>query len=206
MAYCFYKELDMILGGNPTSMLSTSMDTSEANATRQEEEEEQQQSRGKGVPAEEDTPETLDACGQELLSSQEEGSQSRWQVFGEGQNTREGSRSNLEISAVRVFNGREAQPPPPPPASPPPGRGTPQSRPAAFRRSGGGGGPSCRRRGREKREARGGRVSAGAAPVLSWNRSGSASLPSPPSLRSQIKIVSHNMAAAAKHRESCPEC
>ncbi|EMP39046.1 Zinc finger and SCAN domain-containing protein 29 [Chelonia mydas] len=76
---CFYKELDAIFGGDPTSMPNTTMDTSEASATRQEEEEEeeQQQSRSEGAPAEEDTTESLDACSQELFSSQEEGSQSR---------------------------------------------------------------------------------------------------------------------------------
>ncbi|EMP24465.1 Zinc finger and SCAN domain-containing protein 29 [Chelonia mydas] len=80
----FYKELDAILGGDPTSML----DTSEASATRQEEEEEQQ-SGSEGALAEEDTPESLDACSQELFSSQEEGSQSRHLVLGERQTPEE---------------------------------------------------------------------------------------------------------------------
>ncbi|EMP31208.1 hypothetical protein UY3_11630 [Chelonia mydas] len=65
----FYKELDAILGADPTSMPST-MDTSEASATRQEEE---QQSGSEGAPAQEDTPASQDACSQELFSSQEEG-------------------------------------------------------------------------------------------------------------------------------------
>ncbi|XP_048696990.1 uncharacterized protein LOC125632589 [Caretta caretta] len=81
----FYKELDAILGGDPTSMPSTTMNTSEASAARQEE----QQSGSEGAPAEEDTPESLDACSQELSSSQEEGSQSRWPVLGEGQTAEE---------------------------------------------------------------------------------------------------------------------
>ncbi|EMP31627.1 Zinc finger and SCAN domain-containing protein 29 [Chelonia mydas] len=68
----FYKELDAILGGDPTSSLSTIMDTSEPSTTRQEEE-----SRSKGAEAEEDTLESLDACSQELFSSQGEGSQSQ---------------------------------------------------------------------------------------------------------------------------------
>ncbi|EMP31312.1 Zinc finger and SCAN domain-containing protein 29 [Chelonia mydas] len=72
----FYKELDAILGGDPTSTLSTTLDTSEPSATRQEEEEEQ--SRSEGAEAEEDTPEFLDSCSPELFSSQEEGSQSWW--------------------------------------------------------------------------------------------------------------------------------
>ncbi|XP_043403286.1 zinc finger and SCAN domain-containing protein 29-like [Chelonia mydas] len=102
----FYKELDVILRGDPSSMPSTTMDASEASATRQEEEEEQQ-SGSECAPAEEDIPASLDACSQELFSSQEEGSQSRRPVLGEGR-TRGGSRCNLEISALRVINGREA--------------------------------------------------------------------------------------------------
>ncbi|EMP32107.1 Zinc finger and SCAN domain-containing protein 29 [Chelonia mydas] len=86
----FYKELDTILGANPTSTLSTTMDTSEPSSTRREEEEEQQQQSGsEGAEAEEDTPESLDACSQELFSSQEEGGQSRRLGLGEGQTTEE---------------------------------------------------------------------------------------------------------------------
>ncbi|KAG6933463.1 zinc finger and SCAN domain containing 29 [Chelydra serpentina] len=61
-----YKELDAILGGDPTSTPRTTMDTSEPSPTRQEEE----QSGSEGAEAEEDTPESLDACSQELFSSQ----------------------------------------------------------------------------------------------------------------------------------------
>ncbi|EMP31496.1 Zinc finger and SCAN domain-containing protein 29 [Chelonia mydas] len=75
----FYKALDAILGGNPTSTLRPTMDTS---STRQEEEEE---SGSEGAEPEEDTPESLDACSQELFSGQEEGSQSRWLELWEGQ-------------------------------------------------------------------------------------------------------------------------
>uniref|UniRef100_A0A674I8M1 Acrosin-binding protein n=1 Tax=Terrapene triunguis TaxID=2587831 RepID=A0A674I8M1_9SAUR len=82
----FYKELDTILGGNPTSTPSTSMDTSEPSSTRQEEEEE---SGSEGAEEEEDTPESLDADSQELFSSQEEGSQLPWPVLGEGQSPEE---------------------------------------------------------------------------------------------------------------------
>ncbi|CAM5166778.1 unnamed protein product, partial [Natator depressus] len=80
----FYKELDAILWGDPTSTPSTNMNTSQPSSTRREEEEEQQ-SRSKGAEVEEDTPESLDACSQELFSSQEEGSQSWRLVLGEGQ-------------------------------------------------------------------------------------------------------------------------
>ncbi|XP_074819193.1 uncharacterized protein LOC141993546 [Natator depressus] len=83
----FYKELDAILEADPTSTPSTTMDTSEPSSTRQEEEEEQ--SGSEGAEAEEDTPESLDACSQELSSSQEEGSQLRRLVLGEGQTLEE---------------------------------------------------------------------------------------------------------------------
>ncbi|KAM7175250.1 uncharacterized protein RBU57_001488 isoform 1-T1 [Macrochelys suwanniensis] len=63
------------------------MDTSEASSTRQQEEEEE--SRSKGAEEEEDTPESLDACSQELFSSSEEGSQSRQSVLGERQTPEE---------------------------------------------------------------------------------------------------------------------
>ncbi|XP_048693147.2 uncharacterized protein LOC125630998 [Caretta caretta] len=84
----FYKELDEIFGGNLTSTPSTTMDTSKPSSTRQEEEKEQQ-SGSEGAEVEEDTPESLDACSQELFSSKEEGSQSQWPVLGEGQTPEE---------------------------------------------------------------------------------------------------------------------
>ncbi|XP_074805493.1 uncharacterized protein LOC141985363 [Natator depressus] len=79
----FYKGLDAILGGDPTSTLKTIMDTSESSSTRQQQQEEE--SRSEGAEEEEDTPASLDACSQELFSSQEEVSQSQWPVLGEGQ-------------------------------------------------------------------------------------------------------------------------
>ncbi|KAM7144193.1 uncharacterized protein RBU57_015502 [Macrochelys suwanniensis] len=82
----FYKELDAIRGGDPTSTPRTTMDTSEASSTRQEEEEE---SGSEGAEEEEDTPESLDACSQELFSSQAEGSQLWLPVLGEGQTPEE---------------------------------------------------------------------------------------------------------------------
>ncbi|XP_074796771.1 proline-rich protein 29 isoform X2 [Natator depressus] len=77
----FYKELDAILGGDPTSTPSTTMDISEPSSTRQEEEE----SGSEGAEEEGDSPASLGACSQELFSSQEEGSQSQRPVLGEGQ-------------------------------------------------------------------------------------------------------------------------
>ncbi|XP_048692355.2 uncharacterized protein LOC125630446 [Caretta caretta] len=89
----FYKKLDAILGGDPTSTLSTTMDTSEPSSTRQEEEE--QQSGSEGAEEEEDTPASPDASSQELFSSQEEGSQSRRPVLGEGQTPEEAPDATL---------------------------------------------------------------------------------------------------------------
>ncbi|KAM7169132.1 uncharacterized protein RBU57_004404 [Macrochelys suwanniensis] len=72
----FYKELDAILGGDPTSTPNTTVDTAE----REEEE-----SRSEGAGTGGDTPESLEACSQELFSSQEEGSQSQQPVRSGGQ-------------------------------------------------------------------------------------------------------------------------
>ncbi|XP_065417016.1 uncharacterized protein LOC135974154 [Chrysemys picta bellii] len=77
----FYKELDAILGVNPTSTPSTTMDTSEPVWGGGEEEE--NGSDGGGPDG--DTPESLEPCSQELFSSQEEGSQSQRPVLGGGQ-------------------------------------------------------------------------------------------------------------------------
>ncbi|XP_077682917.1 uncharacterized protein LOC144270368 [Eretmochelys imbricata] len=90
----FYKELDVILGADPTSTPSTTMDTSEPSSTRWEEEEEQQ-SQSEGAEAEEDTLESLDACSQKLFSSQEEGSHSQQLVSGEGQTPEEVPNATL---------------------------------------------------------------------------------------------------------------
>ncbi|EMP42516.1 Deleted in malignant brain tumors 1 protein [Chelonia mydas] len=99
----FYKELDMVLGGNPTSTPSTTMDTSEHSPTRQEEE---KQSRSEGAQEEEDTPASLDACSRGLFSSQEEGSQLRQMVLGEGQTPEEVPDSGIsEVAQLRLVNG-----------------------------------------------------------------------------------------------------
>uniref|UniRef100_A0A452IZC7 Myb/SANT-like DNA-binding domain-containing protein n=1 Tax=Gopherus agassizii TaxID=38772 RepID=A0A452IZC7_9SAUR len=95
----FYNELDAILEGDPTSTPSTTMDTSELSSTRQEEE----QSRSEGAEVEEDTLEFLDACSQELFSSQEEGSQ-LWQlVLGEGQTPEEVPGKQLLFWEEKLF-------------------------------------------------------------------------------------------------------
>ncbi|XP_074925887.1 uncharacterized protein LOC142047354 [Chelonoidis abingdonii] len=74
MTFRFYKELDMILGCDPTANWRTTMDSSE-----------QGEGEGEGVEETEsettevvgDTPESQEACSQELFSSQEEASQSQ---------------------------------------------------------------------------------------------------------------------------------
>ncbi|EMP30019.1 Cytoskeleton-associated protein 2-like protein [Chelonia mydas] len=80
----FYKEMDAILEGDPTSTLKTTMYTSEPSSTRQEEE-----SGSKGAEKERDSLASLDACSQELFSSQEEGSQLQRTVLGEEQTAEE---------------------------------------------------------------------------------------------------------------------
>ncbi|XP_065416014.1 zinc finger and SCAN domain-containing protein 29-like [Chrysemys picta bellii] len=77
----FYKELDATLGVNPTSTLSTTMDTSELVWGGEEEEE---NGNDRGGP-DGDTPESLEPCSQELFSSQEDGNQSQRPVLGGGQ-------------------------------------------------------------------------------------------------------------------------
>ncbi|XP_065413506.1 uncharacterized protein LOC135973609 [Chrysemys picta bellii] len=79
----FYKELDVILGVNPTSTPSTTMDTSELVWGEEEEEEEENGSDGGGPDG--NTMESLEPCSQELCSSQEEGSQSQRPILGGGQ-------------------------------------------------------------------------------------------------------------------------
>ncbi|EMP40699.1 Ras-related protein Rab-40C [Chelonia mydas] len=103
----FYKELDAIHGGDPTSIPRTIIDTSESSATRQGEEEEQQ-SGSEGAEVEEDTPESLDACSQQLFSSQEEGSQSRWPVLGEGQTPEEVPGIDYKTTTI-LLDGRRVK-------------------------------------------------------------------------------------------------
>ncbi|KAM7151365.1 uncharacterized protein RBU57_012037 [Macrochelys suwanniensis] len=89
----FYKELDTILGGDPTSTPRTTVDTSEPSPSQKEKKKEE--SRSEGGEAEEDTPESLDACSQELFASQEEGSQSWRLVLGEEQTPQEVPNATL---------------------------------------------------------------------------------------------------------------
>ncbi|KAM9173903.1 uncharacterized protein ACDP82_000914 [Pangshura tecta] len=82
----FYGEMDEILGGDPTANLRTTLDTSDQGGgqeQQQEEEEEEKASEATGMG--EDTPESQEACSQDLFSSQEEGSQSQQPAVAEGQ-------------------------------------------------------------------------------------------------------------------------
>ncbi|XP_065447832.1 zinc finger and SCAN domain-containing protein 29-like [Chrysemys picta bellii] len=80
----FYKELDAILGVNPISTPSTTMDTSEPVWAGEEEEKEGENGSDGGGP-DGDTPESLEPCSQELFLSQEDGNQSQRPVLGGGQ-------------------------------------------------------------------------------------------------------------------------
>ncbi|EMP27522.1 Zinc finger and SCAN domain-containing protein 29 [Chelonia mydas] len=88
----FYKELDAILGGNANSTPSTTMDTSEW--------EEEEESRSEGAGAGGETPESLEACSQELFSSQEEGSQSQQPVLGGGQTEEQVPVLSMSVNAT----------------------------------------------------------------------------------------------------------
>ncbi|XP_073186848.1 uncharacterized protein [Lepidochelys kempii] len=101
----FTKSWTQYLGVTPPPCQVTTMNTSEASAARQEE----QQSGSEGAPAEEDTPESLDACSQELFSSQEEGSQSRWPVLGEGQTPEEVSDATLRSQPSMLSTAERLQ-------------------------------------------------------------------------------------------------
>ncbi|XP_074929777.1 uncharacterized protein LOC142047938 [Chelonoidis abingdonii] len=98
----FYKELNMILGGDPTTKPSTTMDTSEQG----EEKEEESGSEGAGAGG--DTPESQEACSQELFSSQEEGSQSQQLVLGGGQTEEQVPDATLR-SRLSVLSPAERQ-------------------------------------------------------------------------------------------------
>ncbi|EMP34445.1 Zinc finger and SCAN domain-containing protein 29 [Chelonia mydas] len=100
----FYKELDVILGGNSTFTLKNTMEASEAvaaqSSTRQEEESGSKGAEEEGGPEPKDGPASLDACSQELFSSQEEGSQSQWTVLGEEQTSEEVPDTDYESEYV----------------------------------------------------------------------------------------------------------
>ncbi|XP_050825542.1 zinc finger and SCAN domain-containing protein 20-like [Gopherus flavomarginatus] len=69
----FYKELDAILGCDPTANPRSTMESSEEGEVGEGVEEAESEATG----VEGDTPESQEACSQELFSSQEEASQSQ---------------------------------------------------------------------------------------------------------------------------------
>ncbi|XP_074924914.1 uncharacterized protein LOC142047210 [Chelonoidis abingdonii] len=71
----FYKKLDAILGGVPTANPRTTMDSSEQGEEGEGEGVEETESEATEVVG--DTPESQEACSQELFSRQEEASQSQ---------------------------------------------------------------------------------------------------------------------------------
>ncbi|XP_050800751.1 zinc finger and SCAN domain-containing protein 29-like [Gopherus flavomarginatus] len=71
----FYKELDVILAGDPTANPRIRMDSSEQGEEREVEGGEETESEGTRVRG--DTLESQESCSQELFSSQEEASQSQ---------------------------------------------------------------------------------------------------------------------------------
>ncbi|EMP24856.1 hypothetical protein UY3_18073 [Chelonia mydas] len=92
----FYKELDAILGGNPTSTAKATVDTLVAHmpvesGPRQEEEILDFDVEGHGDPE----AEVRDACSQELFSTPEEASQSQPSDLGEAQTREEAPAERL---------------------------------------------------------------------------------------------------------------
>ncbi|EMP40391.1 Zinc finger protein with KRAB and SCAN domains 2, partial [Chelonia mydas] len=86
----FYKELDAMLGGDPTSTAKAPVDTSLAHVpvesgSSQEEEILDEDEDVEGDPEAEDDSEVRDACSQKLFSTLEEASQSQLLELGEAQ-------------------------------------------------------------------------------------------------------------------------
>ncbi|EMP38182.1 hypothetical protein UY3_04614 [Chelonia mydas] len=98
----FYKELDAILGGDLTSTVEATVDTSVArelveNGLSQEEEILDKDVEGEGDPEAEDDLEARDACIQELFSTPEEASQSQLSELGKMQTGEEASARKQEL-------------------------------------------------------------------------------------------------------------
>ncbi|XP_043346703.1 uncharacterized protein LOC122455510 [Dermochelys coriacea] len=86
----FYKELDAILGGDPTSTVKATVDTLVAcvpveSGQSQEEEILDEDVEGEGDPEAEDDLEVRDACSQELFYAPEETSHTQLSELGEAQ-------------------------------------------------------------------------------------------------------------------------
>ncbi|XP_050805828.1 zinc finger and SCAN domain-containing protein 20-like [Gopherus flavomarginatus] len=98
----FYKELDAILGCDPTANPRSTMESSEQGEVGEGVEEAESQATG----VEGDTPESQEACSQELFSSQEEASQSQQlEVAGE-EEAEERARVTLTNAAGSLASRR----------------------------------------------------------------------------------------------------
>ncbi|EMP42609.1 hypothetical protein UY3_00074 [Chelonia mydas] len=88
MSCRFYKKLDVILSGDPTSTVKAPVDTTLAHMPVKigpSQEEEILDKEEEGDPEAEDDSEARDACSQELFSTPEEPSQSQQSELGEAQ-------------------------------------------------------------------------------------------------------------------------
>ncbi|XP_050795744.1 zinc finger and SCAN domain-containing protein 29-like [Gopherus flavomarginatus] len=91
----FYQELDAILGCDPTANPRTTMENSQQGEVGEGVEEGNSEATG----VEGDTPESQEACSQELFSSQEEASQSQQQEVAGEEETEERARVTLTNAA-----------------------------------------------------------------------------------------------------------
>ncbi|EMP42399.1 hypothetical protein UY3_00336 [Chelonia mydas] len=112
----FYKELDPILGGNPTSIAKAPVDTSVAHVPvksglSQEEEILDEDVEGEGDPEAEDNSEVRDACSQELFSTPEEASQSQLSELGEAQERRLPAAQTSSPAPPQTLPTHSYQPP-----------------------------------------------------------------------------------------------
>ncbi|EMP36433.1 hypothetical protein UY3_06415 [Chelonia mydas] len=113
MSCQFYKELDAILDGNPTSTAKATVDSSMAHmpvesGPSQKEEILDNDVEWEWDPEAEDDLEVRDACSQELFSTLEETSQSQLSELGEEQTGEEAPDTTLEPShplCYRRLNG-----------------------------------------------------------------------------------------------------
>ncbi|XP_043396917.1 uncharacterized protein LOC122464695 [Chelonia mydas] len=117
----FYKELDVILGGDLTSTAKATVDTSVArvpveSGPSQEEEILDEDVEGEGDPEAEDDSEVRDACSQDLFSIPEEASQSQLSEVGKAQTGEEapgmtmGAQSPSLLSLVEWLRRIRKQP------------------------------------------------------------------------------------------------
>ncbi|XP_053862020.1 uncharacterized protein LOC128824493 isoform X2 [Malaclemys terrapin pileata] len=106
----FYKELDVILGGDPTSTAKTPVDTLVARVPVESgpsQEEEILDEEGEGDPEAEDDSEVRDECSQELFSTQEEASQSQQSDLGGGQTGEEAPEVTLGAQPPSLLSAAE---------------------------------------------------------------------------------------------------